>query len=196
MHGGMKTFRHSPAAARHYVEADRVRADDYYLAEETGIADRYVASPDTRVERMAPLTGDGYEAWAAGVDLDTGQPKGRLRNDTNAVRFVEVTVNGPKSWSLAAELHPDISAAYDAAQDRAATSIVDWLTHHATTRVGPRGGQVQGPVLDPGTGRRRKRGVTLSTQPAGHAQCRVDPACAWLPAALRISRWRSPSTSA
>ena len=28
-------------------------------------------------------------------------------------------VNGPKSWSLAAGLHPDISAALDAAQDRA-----------------------------------------------------------------------------
>ena len=48
MHGGMKTYRGSPAAARHYVEADRSRADDYYLAEGTGIAERYVASPDRR----------------------------------------------------------------------------------------------------------------------------------------------------
>ena len=147
MHGGMKTFRDSPADARHYVEADRSRADDYYLAEETGIADRYVASK-AGVRQLAPLTGDGYEAWVAGVDPDTGQPKGRLRNDSSGVRFVEVTVNGPKSWSLAAELHPDISAAYDAAQDRAATQIVDWLAQHATTRVGPRGGQVQVPVQE------------------------------------------------
>ena len=44
-----------------------------------------------------------------------------------AVRFVEVVVNGPKSWSLAAELHPDIAAAYEAAQDRAAEQIVGWL---------------------------------------------------------------------
>ena len=55
-------------------------------------------------------------------------------------------MNGPKSWSLAAELHPDISAAYEAAQDRAATQILSWLAQHATTRVGPRGGQVQIPV--------------------------------------------------
>jgi hypothetical protein len=47
---------------------------------------------------------------------------------------------------LAAELHPDISAAYDAAQERAATQIVGWLAEHAVTRVGPRGGQVQVPV--------------------------------------------------
>ena len=46
-------------------------------------------------------------------------------------------MNGPKSWSLAAELHPDIAAAYDAAQDRAAEQIIGWLGQHATTRVGP-----------------------------------------------------------
>ena len=62
------------------------------------------------------------------------------------MRFVEVVVNGPKSWSLAAALHPDIAAAYDAAQDRAAEQIIGWLSQHATTRVGPRGGQVQVPV--------------------------------------------------
>ena len=60
------------------------------------------------------MTGDAYGAWVAGVDPETGMRKGRLRHDDQAVRFVEVTVNGPKSWSLAAELHPDIAAAYDA----------------------------------------------------------------------------------
>jgi conjugative relaxase-like TrwC/TraI family protein len=62
------------------------------------------------------------------------------------VRFVEVVVNGPKSWSLAAALHPDVAAAHDAAQDRAAGQIIGWLAEHATTRVGPRGGQVQVPL--------------------------------------------------
>jgi exodeoxyribonuclease V alpha subunit len=76
----------------------------------------------------------------------TGVPRGRLRGDGQVVRLVEVVVNGPKSWSLAAELYPNISAAYDAAQDRAATQILAWLADHATTRVGPRGGQVQVPV--------------------------------------------------
>src|SRR3712207_7996946 len=31
-------------------------------------------------------------------------------------------------------------------QDRAAVQIIGWLAEHATTRVGPRGGQVQVPV--------------------------------------------------
>ncbi len=141
----MKIYAGAPAAARHYVEAGRGRADDYYLTEGTGIARRYTTTGG-RVQELAPLAGDGYQAWVAGTDPDTGQPRGRLRTDERAVRFVEVVVNGPKSWSLAAALHPDIAAAYDAAQDRAATQIIGWLGEHATTRVGPRGGQVQVPV--------------------------------------------------
>jgi hypothetical protein len=53
MHGGMKIYAGSPAAARNYVEADRSRPDDYYLAEGTGLAERYVASPDAVVRRMS-----------------------------------------------------------------------------------------------------------------------------------------------
>ncbi|RBY88559.1 MobF family relaxase [Blastococcus sp. TF02A-26] len=145
MRGGTKVYTGAPAAARHYVEAGRGRADDYYLAEGTGIARRHAAGAG-RVHELAPLSGDGYEAWVAGVDPDTGDPRGRLRTDDRAVRFVEVVVNGPKSWSLAAALHPDIAAAYDAAQDRAAEQIIAWLSEHATTRVGPRGAQEQVPV--------------------------------------------------
>ena len=146
MHGGVKVYRGAPAAARNYVEADRSRADDYYLGEGTGIARRFSAGPDGPVTELMALTGDGYEAWVAGLDPDTGEPRGRLRSDPRAVRFVEVTVNGPKSWSLAAELHPDIAAAYEAAQDRAAAQVIGWLAQHATTRVGPRGAQVAVPV--------------------------------------------------
>ena len=46
MHGGVKIYRGNPAAARAYVEADRARADDYYLAEGTGLAARLVATRD------------------------------------------------------------------------------------------------------------------------------------------------------
>ena len=145
MRGGMKVYAGRPAAARAYLEADRGRADDYYLAEGTGVARRCTARAG-RVEELAPLTGDTYETWVAGRDPDTGQPRGRLRTDERAARFVEVVVNGPKTWSLAAAVHPDVAAAYDAAQDRAAAEIIGWLAQHATTRIGPRGGQVQVPL--------------------------------------------------
>jgi exodeoxyribonuclease V alpha subunit len=154
MHGGVKFYRGSAAAARSYVEVDRSRADDYYLAEGTGLADRYIASPHQSGDKGAESRGavvraagsmDGptYERWVGGYNVDTGHTKGRLRDDKQALRFVEVVINGPKTWSLAAALHPEIAAAYDTAQDQAAAEIIGWLAEHATTRVGPRGRQVQ-----------------------------------------------------
>ncbi|WP_341358940.1 MobF family relaxase [Georgenia sp. M64] len=145
VHGGVKFYRGAAKAARAYVERDRSRADDYYLGEGTGVAERLTATPDS-VDHAGPMDGETYEQWVAGIDIDSGRPKGWVRNDANALRFVEVTVNGPKTWSLAAALHPDVSAALDEAQDRAAAEIVGWVAQHATTRVGPRGRQVQVPV--------------------------------------------------
>lgn len=154
MHGGVKFYRGSAAAARSYVEADRSRVDDYYLAEGTGVAERYVATTlpavggrgVSAVQDGGTLDGDAYERWVAGYGVLTGGAKGRLRDDARALRFVEVVVNGPKSWSLAAALHPDVAAAYGAAMDRAAGEVIGWVAEHATTRVGPRGRQVQVPV--------------------------------------------------
>ncbi|HET7385483.1 MAG TPA: MobF family relaxase [Nocardioidaceae bacterium] len=154
MHGGMKIYRGAAAAARHYVEADRSRADDYYLAEGSGVAMHFTAGFDklnqrVSVERRADMDGETYERWVAGYDVGFDKlnqrmpPKGRLRTDDKGVRFVEVTVNGPKTWSLAAALDPKIAAAYDAAQMAAAEEIIGWLATHATTRVGPRDRQVQ-----------------------------------------------------
>jgi len=85
------------------------------------------STPGGRVVEAGGMDGDRCEAWVAGLDPATGEPRGRLRTDTAAVRFVEVVVNGPKSWSLAAELHPDIAQAYEAAQDSAARQITGWL---------------------------------------------------------------------
>src|SRR5947209_18493728 len=137
----MKVYAGAPAAARHYVEADRGRADDYYLAEGAGVARRFTAGGG-RVSELAALTGEAYEAWVAGRDPATGEPRGQLRGDDRAVRFVEVVVNGPKSWSLAAALHPAIAAAYDAAQARAAEQITGWLARHATSRFAAPGQHV------------------------------------------------------
>ncbi len=145
MHGGVKFYRGAAKAARDYVERDRSRADDYYLGEGTGVAARLTATPEG-VEHAGSMDGNSYEQWVAGINIDTGSRKGRVLKDEHALRFVEVTVNGPKSWSLAAALHPDISAALGAAQDKAAGEIVGWVASHATTRVGSRGRQVQVPV--------------------------------------------------
>jgi len=149
----VKFYRGSASAARAYLEADHSRADEYYLAEGSGLATRYTASPGAggaAVARADVMDGPTYERWVAGYQIDagadSGAAKGRLREDANALRFVEVVVNGPKTWSLAAALHPEVSEALDHAQDRAAEQIIGWLAEHATTRIGPRGRQVQVPV--------------------------------------------------
>jgi hypothetical protein len=71
-------IRRRPAAARHYVEADRSRADDYYLAEGTGVARRFTAG-DGRVTELAPLTGEAYETWVAGRSRPSGSPRSTTR---------------------------------------------------------------------------------------------------------------------
>jgi len=142
--GGMKFYRGSGKAARAYVEADHHRADDYYLAEGSGIAQLIeIRGAEGEVLPTVEMDGDTYEAWVEGTDIRTGAPKGRLRQDEHALRFAEVIVNGPKSWSLAAGLHPDVSTAYEAAQDKAVQEIGRYVAANACTRLGPRGGQVQ-----------------------------------------------------
>lgn len=151
--GGFKLYRGSGAAARNYVEADHQahRADDYYLREGAGIAEMSSIGRDGTVLDRMSLDGDRYEEWVEGVDVRSGEPKGAIRRGITAIerpplRFAEVIVNGPKSWSLAAKLHPDIAAAYEAAQDRAVEQISGYVAVHASTRVGPRGAQVQMPA--------------------------------------------------
>lgn len=142
--GGMKFYRGSAKAARNYVEQGCHRADEYYLAEGSGIAEvRTITAAGENVAARVRLRGDEYEQWVSGIDLATSAPKGRVRQDENALRFAEVVINGPKSYSLAAGLHPDISAAYDAAQSRAVDQIGTYLARHVTTRVGARGEQEQ-----------------------------------------------------
>ncbi|HVH54251.1 MAG TPA: relaxase domain-containing protein, partial [Actinomycetota bacterium] len=145
MHGGVKFYKGAAKAARHYLEQDHSAADDYYLREGSGLAQRFIATPDEIVE-VAAMDGDTYEKWVAGIDLETSLPKGRIRDDPKANRYAEITINGPKTWSLAAALHPEISEALDSAQDEAANEIINYLAEHSTTRVGGRGKQVQIPV--------------------------------------------------
>lgn len=85
------------------------------------------------------------------MDVHTGEDKGTIRRGTAAIerpplRFAEVVVNGPKSWSLAAGLHPAIGAAYEGAQDLAVEEIGRFVAASASTRVGSRGDQSQMPA--------------------------------------------------
>ena len=88
MHGGVKVYRGAPSAARNYLETDRSRADDYYLAEGTGIAGRFAAGRTHPWSNSPSLSGDGYEGWVAGLDPETGRAArpGADRRARGAVR--------------------------------------------------------------------------------------------------------------
>ena len=91
------------------------------------------------------LTADDYAQWVNWVNPLTGELMGtpRLPGDgrRGSPRFAEMVVNGPKSLSIAAALHPDVSEVLDAAQRDAMGEIRAWLGQHSVTRVGPRGRQ-------------------------------------------------------
>ncbi|AMM22840.1 hypothetical protein AX769_22175 (plasmid) [Frondihabitans sp. PAMC 28766] len=147
------------AAARAYLEQDHARADDYYLAEGAGLADRVVVSGDGHVLVSGVLDGEGYEAWADWRDPVTGEAHGTPRErkivdpvsgvvvgSASSPRFVEMTVNSDKTLSIAAALNPAVSVALDAAQRDAADEMTAYMGRHSRTRVGPLGGQRLVPV--------------------------------------------------
>lgn len=158
MRGGLVFFRGEGAAARAYLESDHSHADEYYL--EHGAATATWRSLDARgsAPTVAQLDGEQYQAWVDWNDPLTGERKGtpraasRVREDgsikalPSSPRFVEMTVNGDKSLSVAAALSPEVSAALDEAQQAAVDAMDAYMAEHSVTRVGPLGAQRLVPV--------------------------------------------------
>ena len=125
MQGGVVLFRGTGSAACRYLESDRLRADDYYL--ESGIALAAFAEIDGNGEVLtaSELDADTYARWVDWIDPSTGRSMGRPRlpgdegsGKRGSPRFAEMVVNTPKSLSIAAALHPEVSDALDASAGR------------------------------------------------------------------------------
>ncbi|WP_240739883.1 MobF family relaxase [Leucobacter triazinivorans] len=146
----MILFRGTGADARRYVEADRSRADDYYLGADASVAAFTALDGEGNVTAALGLDPEAYAAWVDWVNPLTGESMGRPRlpgeGRRGAPRFAEMVVNAPKSLSIAAALHPEVSDALDRAQQDAVAEIQQWLAEHSVTRVGPRGKQEVMPV--------------------------------------------------
>ncbi|WP_249379782.1 MobF family relaxase [Actinotalea sp. K2] len=168
----MILFRGAGAAARRYLEADRSRADEYYLEGGVARAELSVVDGTGRVTGERSLTPIQYAGWVDWVEPITGESMGTPRQAGEArqgsPRFAEMVVNTPKSLSIAAALHPDVSEALDAAQRDAVAEIRSWLGLHSVTRVGPRGRQEVVPV-------ERLETVAIShrTSRAGDPHCHI-----------------------
>lgn len=150
MKGGVILFHGSGAAARRYVEADRSRADEYYLGADNAVAEYTVLDSSGEVTATRSLTADEYEGWVDWINPETGESMGTPRAAAEGTKgsplFAEMTINTPKSLSVAAALHPEVSDALDQAQQDALAEIRRWLGQHSVTRVGPRDAREVVPV--------------------------------------------------
>lgn len=148
--GGIILFRGDGAAARRYVEADRSRADEYYLGADDAVAGYAVLDAGGDVTAELSLSSQEYEAWVDWREPITGEQMGTPRQPGDGRKgsplFAEMTINAPKSLSVAAALHPEVSEALDQAQQDALAEIQRWLGQHSVTRVGPRGAQEVLPI--------------------------------------------------
>lgn len=150
MQGGVIPFRGTGADALRYVEADRSRADDYYLGAETTVAQFAALDSSGAVTAELSLDPAAYAGWVDWTNPLTGEsmgkPRGAGSDRKSSPRFMEMVINTPKSLSIAAALHPEVSDALDAAQQDALAEIRRWLAQHSVTRVGSLGAQEVVPV--------------------------------------------------
>ncbi|WP_436327146.1 MobF family relaxase [Brevibacterium sp. FAM 27836] len=150
MRGGVIPFRGTGADALRYVESDRSRADDYYLGAEATVAQFATLDSSGAVTAELSLDPAAYAGWVDWVNPLTGESMGKPRragSDRRASpRFMEMAINTPKSLSIAAALHPEVSDALDAAQQDALAEIRRWLAQHSVTRVGALGAQEVVPI--------------------------------------------------
>lgn len=166
MQGGVILFRGTGVDALRYVESDRSRADDYYLGAETAVAKFAALDGDGTVTAELYLAPETYAGWVDWTNPLTGEQMGRPRQAgavrKGSPRFAEMVINAPKSLSIAAALHPEVSEALDLAQQDALGEIRRWVAQHSVTRVGPLGAQEVVPAT-----RMQVVGITHRTSRAG-----------------------------
>ncbi|WP_448233405.1 MobF family relaxase [Microbacterium lacticum] len=150
MRGGVIPFRGTGADALRYVESDRSRADDYYLGAEATVAQFAALDGSGAVTAELTLDPEAYAGWVDWENPLTGESMGKPRragsDRRGSPRFMEMVINTPKSLSIAAALHSEVSDALDAAQQDALAEIRRWLALHSVTRVGPLGAQEVVPI--------------------------------------------------
>ncbi|MFJ6652901.1 AAA family ATPase [Microbacterium sp. NPDC091313] len=98
----------------------------------------YGAASDSTVPRFIvengviasdELAAGGLRVWLTGHDPVTGEERGHQRLSPDADLLLDGTLNHPKSYSIAALLHPELSTEFEALQDRLRERILlTWQT--------------------------------------------------------------------
>lgn len=91
------------------------------------------------------LDAEQLALWVDGCDPLTGERRGRLLSSVDADLVLDSTLNAPKSISIGALLHPDLSTAYEALQDRLRDRVLRLWQAELNARRGA-GGRVREPL--------------------------------------------------
>lgn len=113
---------------------------DAHLQHSPGVdaLEAYSAASDSTVSRFIvengvitsdELSAGGLRVWLAGHDPVTGEERGHQRLSPDADLLLDGTLNHPKSYSIAALLHPELATEFEALQDRLRERILlTWQT--------------------------------------------------------------------
>lgn len=145
MKGGMHFYRGSGAGAARYFEEAHHQVVAYYTRDA-----RITATIDTWRDGQRCGTTELARAdlikWVEGIDPATGEVKGTIRQGglgRQHLRFVEMTINNPKSLSVVSSQDPAIAGALEQVMARQADEVARYLSKVAVTRIGPRGAQAE-----------------------------------------------------
>lgn len=111
----------------HRQHSAGVDALEAYGAASNSTVSRFVVASG-RIGRDE-LTAGGLRVWLTGHDPITGKERGHQRLSPDADLLLDGTLNHPKSYSIAALLHPELAAEFEAFQDRLRERILlTWQT--------------------------------------------------------------------
>lgn len=111
----------------HLQHSPGVDALEAYSATSNSTVSRFIVASG-RIGKDE-LTGGALRVWLTGHDPVTGEERGRQRLSPDADLLLDGTLNHPKSYSIAALLHPELAAEFEALQDRLRDRILlTWQT--------------------------------------------------------------------
>lgn len=137
MRGGLERWKRGvdSRGLRHAVAYALEGSCDAHVSHSTGAQalESYSGAADSAVSRYVvedgvvcsdELSGSALRVWLAGHDPVTGEERGTSRLRPDADLLLDGTLNHPKSYSVAALLHPELAAEFEALQDRLRDRIV------------------------------------------------------------------------
>lgn len=87
------------------------------------------------------LDHEALRAWIDGTDPATGEQRGRANVAADSHLLYDSTINAPKTYSLAAVLHPELREEFDGLMDRITAETVTAWRDELSTRRGQGGKQ-------------------------------------------------------